>query len=61
MRYNDINTIIHEITPLKEVSFYLVMSSLFNSYQEINEITEEFSMVPNNVEDLNFEEWFSWN
>lgn len=61
MKNHHISVLANEITPQKEIAFMLVMDTIFNTYKEVNETLEESAVLPRNVEDLEFEEWFSWN
>lgn len=58
---NNIATIINDITPEKEVSFWMVIDILFSNYKEINSGECKEDITPSTIDELNFDDWFSWN
>lgn len=55
------NTLLNDVSPKKEVSFYVVLETLFNTFKEINKTELSHSVNPIHVDELNFEDWFSVN
>ena len=61
MKNQNISITIHDFTPFYRVSYYEVLTSEKNMENEIMEELDEQSIHPSNVDELNFEDWFSWN
>lgn len=61
MKNHNITTIINDVTPKQETSFWVVIDNLFNTFKEINRVENEFPLEPSEIDELNFEDWFSCN